>query len=46
MKLSCDVSYVQLAMRHCLNAENGWEQPRRGLKTVRFSRENQEVAAK
>ena len=27
MKRSCDVSYVQLAMRHCHNAENGGNNP-------------------
>ena len=23
MKFSCDISYVQLVVRHCHNAENG-----------------------
>ena len=36
MKVSCDVSCVQLAMRHCYNAENGGNNRDGGSKQCAF----------
>ena len=36
MKVSCDVSCVQLAMRHCHNAENGGNNRDGGSKQCAF----------